>query len=112
MNGPYACGSNTDVLIFRNRMKERLDPCELVLGNQGYKDERCLLSRRAPVHDRAIHGSIRARHEAVNKRFKQFAALTSCYRYDLDHQFVSHSIANITHWMMVNEEPLSKSIIL
>ena len=58
MNGPFACGSNPDFLIFRNRMKARLDPGELVLADQGYKDERCLLSQHVPVHDRAIHRSI------------------------------------------------------
>ena len=113
MNGPNAYGSNPDVLIFGNRMKARLDPGEIVLADEGYKDERCLLSQHVPVHDRAIRGSIRTRQEAVNKRFKQFAALTSCYRHDLDlHQFLFHSTANITHLIMVNEEPLFKSRVL
>ena len=77
-------------------MKARLDPSELVLADRGCRDERSFLSQQVVVHDRAIHGSIRARHEAVNERLKQFADLTSCYRHELDfHRFVFHSIAKL-----------------
>ena len=100
-------------MIFRTQMKRKLDEGELVLADQGYTDERCLLSHHVPDQDRALHGRIRARHEVVNNRIKQFAAITSCYRHDLNlHRFIFHSIANLTHLMMVNDEPLFKSDVL
>ena len=113
MNGPFACGSNPDVTIFRDRMKKKLDEGELEVADKGYKDASCLLSDDVPVKDRLLHVLIRARHEVVNKRFKQFAALTSCYRHKIDlHRFIFHSIANLTHLMIENNEPLFKNNIL
>ena len=94
-------------------MKKKLDEGELVLADQGYTDDSCLLSYHVSVQDRPLHSLIRARHEVVNKRFKQFAVLTSNYRHHIDlHRFVFHSIANLTHLMMENNEPLFKNSVL
>ena len=41
--GPFACGSWPDLKICRLRMKKALLPEEMVVSDEGYKDEACLL---------------------------------------------------------------------
>ena len=92
---------------FEKKIKYFLGIGELVFADRDYEDERCLLPEEVPAEDRALHVEIRARHESVNKRFKQFAALTSSYRHGLDtHRYVFHAIENLTDLMLEDTDPL------
>ena len=49
----------------------------------------------------------RARHETVNRRFKQFGCLSNTYRHKLQkHGAMFHAIANITQLAIMDNEPL------
>lgn len=51
-NGPYTCGSNPELTIFRKKIKRYLEPDELVLAGSGHPDARvlCRLEMRVPAH--------------------------------------------------------------
>ena len=49
----------------------------------------------------------RARHETVNRWFKQFGCLSNTYRHPLHrHGAMFHAIANITQHAIMDNEPL------
>ena len=101
VNGPYRCGQNPDLNIFRDRLKLILEPGENVVADSGYRDERCVQAKDIPPQWRPLHSRIRARHECINRRFKQFSALTTTFRHDVSkHGLVFHAIANLTHLQM------------
>ena len=105
VNGPYACGENPDVSIFRHRMKKVLSNGEMVVADNGYTDERCLRACDIPNDYKKIHGKIRARHEIVNRRLKQFSILTTTFRNSLElHGCAFHAVANLIHVSMELEE--------
>jgi hypothetical protein len=50
---------------------------------------------------------VRARHETLNKRFKDWGALRRLYRHSrVSHSKVFHAIANIVQVTIMNGEPL------
>jgi len=54
--------------------------------------------------DQHMKALARARHETINRRFKQWTILGSRYRHALDkHGFVFRAIAAIIHFMMMEE---------
>ncbi len=53
------------------------------------------------VEYREIHGRIRARHETINRRFKQFSILTATFRHSLNLPgYLLHAIANLSYVSM------------
>lgn len=104
VNGAFACGPWSDLKIFRADMKHALDPHEKVIADRGYIDESCNYPPGGE-HSR-LFSLVRARHETVNKRFKQFGVLSSRFRHHRRlHSFCFHAIANLTQLMM-DTEPL------
>lgn len=105
-HGPFPCGSFSDLTIFKIAMKKALEHDEFVIADGGYRDEKCLkrgstdeLSRKFSV--------IRARHETVNRRLKQFSVLSSRFRHPLSrHSVCFHAVCNLTALMIEHEEPL------
>ena len=80
-HGPFACGAFNDLSIFRLGLKQAMNEGELIIADAGYIDPVC-------SHPNQTDGTIdfsyvRARHEALNKRLKQFAILGSRFRHDL-----------------------------
>ncbi len=58
-----------------------------------------------------VYADLRARHETVNRRFKQFAVLSNRFRHDKSsHSFCFHAIANVTQLIM-DTHPLFSSTI-
>ena len=105
VHGPYPCGRYADVSIFRRGMKTVLDDCERVIADMGYSDDMCITpdTLLSPVSPK-LHRLLRARHETVNKRLKQFAVLRSSFRHDLSfHGVCFHAIANITQYLFCDE---------
>ncbi len=80
VNGPYACGENPDVFIFRHRMKKLISSGEMVVLYNGYIIESCLRACDIPNDCSKIHGKIRVRHKTVNKRMKPFSILIMTFR--------------------------------
>ena len=78
-----------------------------ILGDRGYSDDRCLNSKDVPEHYKSMYGEIRARHETINRRFKQFSIRNGTFRHSLKlHGFVFHAVAKLTFVSMELGEPL------
>lgn len=80
---------------------------EHVIADGGYKHLRC----RHPVGledlERKQYGIVRARHETVNRRFKQFFVLEHRFRHNVSlHSICFHAVANVTQLIIENGHPL------
>lgn len=49
-NGPYPCGSHSDVIIFRRYLKQALGEKEMVVADRGYTSERCMIPDAVSEH--------------------------------------------------------------
>lgn len=105
-NGPFPCGQYPDVKIFREALKARLGD-EMVIADRGYRDDKCLTPNNVHVQYLLRRFSVlRARHETLNKRLKQFAILQRTYRHNIDmHHYVFFAVAHITQ-VCLDTEPL------
>ena len=84
VNGPFLCGEWPDLRIARSWLHSRLGRNEYNLADAGY---RCgngpAITRNAlPPHRRATFDTLMARHETINRRFKEFAILGTKYRHE------------------------------
>ena len=51
--------------------------------------------------------ALRARHENVNRRLKEFAILNTMFRHDINkHYIVFHAVANLTNMKLKTESPM------
>ena len=84
INGPFLCGEWPDLRIARSWLHRKLRGNEYYLADSGY---RCgtgpAITRNAlPPHRRATFDALMARHETINRRFKEFAILGTKYRHE------------------------------
>jgi len=106
ISGPWPAGSHSDITIFRSNLKKQLGTQEFVIADSGYGDLRCMQPplRNHPKYE--TYARIRARHEVVNKRLKQFAVLTRTFRHRRSfHGVCFRAVANITV-LILQEEPM------
>ena len=98
--------------IFRLKLKQRLLPGEKVVADVGYRDERC--SYYTQEQDLSGNwGFVRARHEAINKRLKQFGVLSRVFRHDISrHCDCFYAVANITYVLIKNDGPVFVGTIM
>ena len=112
INGPYEPGIWNDITIFRNSLISFLGPNERVEADDGYVGEapqkvKCPCSFTNPEETLDMQKRVRARHETVNKRFKQWGSLLNRFRHDIGkHGDVFRAIAVITQLAIVHGEPL------
>lgn len=88
INGPFACGSNPDISIFRQGLIHKLAPGEKVEADRGYRGEPQFVRIPADYqNDTQKHQKCRARarQETVNRRFKVFGALGQRFRHRVSH---------------------------
>ena len=96
INGPFLCGDWPDLRIARSWLHRRLEPKEFYLADAGY---RCgtgpaITRHGMPPHQRSTFDKLMARHETINRRFKEFAILGSKYRHEEHkHGEIFHCIA-------------------
>ena len=103
VSGPFPCGQWTDIKIFRAGMLGSLDDGEKVVGDLGYRGEPDFVVTRRDYNENLV----RARHENVNRRFKQFVCLERVFRHDVRrHSSVFRAVAVITQLGMENGMPL------
>lgn len=101
IHGPFPCGTNPDITIFRKGMKQAVNRGEeKVEADKGYRGEPLYISDaldfRNEVEKRAKQQA-RSRHEHINRYFKQFHCLKDTYRHHLDdHCKLFRSVAVIT----------------
>ena len=107
VNGPFPCGSNTDLMIFRSRLKSSLLSNEKCIADRGYSDEKCITPNNEISAISEITATLRARHETVNRRIKQFRAIAEKFRHDIClHGMVFFAVANITELLLETANPL------
>lgn len=111
INGPFPCGAFPDLNIFRRGLKQKLlQAKEMAQADLGYRGEPETIITPNVFDSAAIQklkDDVRARHEHVNKKFKQFEALKRVFRHDLEkHQAVFEAIAVTTQISIGNGEPL------
>lgn len=88
-------------------MKLHLEQDEKVVADQGYLDETC---SALDVETSHLWGDVRALHECVNKRIKQFAVLTRRFRHNRSlHSICAHACINVTQICIENGQPVFNS---
>lgn len=106
VSGPFQCGTMNDLSIFRQGMKLQLDDGERVIADSGYRDTSCITPDEAYLLPGRIHSRLRARHETVNARLKDFNVLFKRFRHDVAfHGPCFHAVANVTQ-LMLSTKPL------
>ena len=104
--GPFACGKNPDISIFRSYLKAKLKLREKVLADSGYQDVKCVTPSGLRSLSSKLHSKLRARHERLNMCFKKFRVLSSRFRHEVRlHQFCFGAIASIVQ-LTLHEHPL------
>lgn len=107
VHGPFPCGRYSDLSIFRLGMKESLLSGEKVVADGGYRDNCCEQLGGQSSTLSKVYSVVRARHETVNRRLKQFFVLGHRFRHDLSrHSACFHAVSNLTQLMIENGEPL------
>lgn len=104
-NGPFAPKGNPDINIFRYKLKGMLAPGEQVLTDQGYRgDTRCCTTLDAKnQHHRTAMSHARCRHETINRRLKQWKALSCRFRHHrTKHHFVFRAVMVLTQLAFEN----------
>ena len=109
INGPFPCGDWPDLRIARNALVDALDAGEYYLADGGYKDGNQYSVTPTGLHnfDDRQKAVMRARHESLNKCYKDWGALSQVYRHDrVSHSKVFRAVANIVQVTIMNGEPL------
>jgi DDE superfamily endonuclease len=99
LHGPFPCGKYSDRSIFRRALEKLLDPYEKILADGGYQDAEGGTTETPNglnTYDQYMKQVARARHETINKRFKDFAILNNKYRGNrFFHIYIFTAIANL-----------------
>lgn len=113
VNGPFACGAWSDSTIMkRGGILNLLEEGERIETDNGYKhlDPEFCLSKsgaRGFASNHKVRERVRARHETVNKRFRNFNIVKAVYRHDLlKHGMVFHAVVTLTQLSIESGEPL------
>ena len=110
VHGPFPCGEWPDISIFRDSLMHLLGNGERVEADNGYRGEpesvdlpeECVDERQREVKSR-----VRARHETMNNRLKNWSILSNSFRHPVEkHLLVFNSIAVITQLSIENGRPL------
>ena len=84
MNGPFKCGEWSDLRIARSLLHKKLRPNEFYIADSGYRDTfgpAVLVEELRTRNERAWGKIIRARHETINRRYKEYKILGDIYRH-------------------------------
>jgi hypothetical protein len=80
IQGPYPAGKYTNIKIFNKVLRHFLDPGELVEADDGYVGHTDKINfpqnEANPVENRAMQFRVRARHEMLNGRLKNWGILS------------------------------------
>ena len=111
VNGPYPCGRWPDIKIFREDLKHILDDGEMVIADAGYRGEAGKILTPltlTPDEDmKEAAGTIRARHETCNRRFKVWGCLKQKFRHNIpSHQDYFLAVAVIEQLRIETGETL------
>ena len=103
MNGPFKPGKWNDMKIFRSRLHKKLileGNGEKIEADMGYRGE--FRTVRHPrdyisLSDKKAKKKVRARHETINRRFKQFTCIRDTWRHDISkHKYAFMAVVVLT----------------
>ena len=93
--GPFPCGRWSDAKIFREFLIHELEEDEMVEADGTYIGLEMFVRKPHDYFnaaDKRAKGKVRARHEVVHRRLKQFNILHDTFRHDLSlHKSVHRS---------------------
>jgi len=113
IQGPYSAGKYTDITIFNKVLRNFLEPGERVEADKGYRGHPDKIKCQGNVANLAenweMQGRVRARHEMLNRRLKNWGILSQVFRYHIMmHGDVFWACAVVTQLTVENGEPLFK----
>ena len=94
-NGPFPCGKWPDIKIFRHTLKGKLGVGEKVIADRGYRGDLKIVIPHLfkNKEQKKAMDIIRARHETVNGRLKNWNSLQQKFRHSLrKHNLVFRSV--------------------
>lgn len=107
-HGPFPCGAFPDIKIYNLKLKTLLLTGEKVIADKGYKGDFTVctpLNASDEDHKKSMSIS-RARHETINRRFKQMQALKQVWRHDrTKHIFALEAVLALTQLEFENGHP-------
>jgi DDE superfamily endonuclease len=112
VNGPFPCGRNHDITIFRKSLISHLGDNERVEADDGYIGEhpryvKCPKGFTNPPETEAMQQRVRNRQETANKRFKDWGCLRQKWRHHIpDHGDAFRAVAMLTQLSINNGEKL------
>jgi hypothetical protein len=111
IQGPYPAGKWPDIKIFNAVLANFLERYERVEADDGYRGHpnkvKCPLNDIAPAEKLAMQARVRARHETINGRLKNWGILSQVFRHDIRrHGEVFRACAVLTQLTLEQGEPL------
>jgi hypothetical protein len=111
IQGPYPAGAWPDIKIFTSCLAHFLEPGERVEADDGYRGYaekiKCPKNDVNPPKNLKMQGCVRARHETINGRLKNWGILSQVFRHDIRrHGDVFRACAVITQLAIKHGEPL------
>ena len=101
IQGPYPAGKWPDINIFNAVLSHFLEPGERVEADDGYRGHadkiKCPQNDANPPENLEMQGRVRARHETLNGRLKNWGILSQVFRHDIrSHGEVFRACAVVT----------------
>ena len=111
IQGLYPAGKYTKIKIFNKVLRNFLEPGKWVEANEGYRSHpdkiKCLGNDTNPVKNQAMQGRVRAHHETLNGRLKNWGILSQVFRHHITmHGDVFRACAVVTQLTIQDSEPL------
>jgi DDE superfamily endonuclease len=108
VNGPYPCGQWHDLTVAREDLCYKLAQSEfedeMVLADGGYQDGYNFFETPTGHNnaDQRMKAQARARHETINRRFKQWGVMGQRFRAShLEHGKYFAAVANLTQFIIM-----------
>jgi hypothetical protein len=87
IQGPYSASDYTDITNFNKVLRNFLEPGERVEADEGYLGHpdkiKCPGNDANPAENRAMQGRVRAHHETLNGRLKNWGVLSQVFRHHI-----------------------------
>ena len=87
INGPFPTGAYPDRRIFNEGIKLQLEEYEMIIGDGGYKGDKVKTLTGNHNSFDCMCSVARARHKAINHRFKEFHCLKNIYRHSTQEHY-------------------------
>lgn len=96
--GAFEAGAYPDLKIFRKGLRNALYHDERVIADCGYSDVKCVTPDDLHGRRKRIASRLRARHEIINGRIKNYGIMRHRFRHDvIKHRYCFRAVANIVN---------------